>query len=423
MTATYAPGTDGKIAFPALVDCHVHFRQPGLEYKGDMNSEGTAAYYGGISVVCDMPNTKPPTNSVALFLEKVKMADEAAAQAVAAGRKPVKVHCFFGATAHEHLGELRALWTRPENARLKERCAGLKLYLDNSTGNLKSSAEVTEAAFALCGELQIPLVAHCEQAEINDAAATANPYTAPAAHSLRRPPESEEASVAYAIGLAAAHNTPLHVAHLSTAGGLHAIRAARRAHPSLRLTCEVTPHHLFLSAEDYPSCGCGGGWLKVNPPVRERAPHVDALWEGLLDGAIDCVGTDHAPHAIAEKEAKDGEPPSGLPGVELVVPLLLTVAAGQWPRVAEGFTPTHGDGGAGRRVAAIPEAVRRRLTYDDIVRVMHANPNRIFNLGLGEEPDRTFDAAAPWQVDHRQLHSKQCWSPYDGWQLVGKALL
>ncbi|RNF19301.1 putative dihydroorotase [Trypanosoma conorhini] len=381
-----------RVALPTLVDCHVHFREPGLEAKGDMRSEAAAAHAGGIGVVCDMPNTKPPTQTIAAFADKVRRA------------KAVEALCdirfFFGATAHEHLRELEALWTQPQHAALKARCAGLKLYLDNSTGNLKSSADVTEAAFALCGRLGTPLVAHCEHATQNDAASSAHPYTGPASHSLRRPVQSEAASIAYAVDLARRHGTLLHVAHLSTGEGLELVRRARGE--GLPVTCEVTPHHLFLTTEDY---GCCGSRVKVNPPVRPPEHH-ERLWEGVLDGTVDCIGTDHAPHTLEEKNDATN-PPSGMPAVELVVPLLLTVCAGRWPH------PT----------AARPKALEARsLKLEDVVRLMHTNPNRIFALGLSEAPQRTFDLAAEWVVAESQLKSKCGWSPYANWRLVGRAL-
>ncbi|KAH9584320.1 Amidohydrolase-related [Trypanosoma melophagium] len=381
-----------KIELPTLVDCHVHFREPGLEQKGDMRSESEAAYAGGIGVVCDMPNTKPPTQTIAAFAEKVQRA------------KTVESLCdirfFFGATTHEHLQELEELWTNPQHSALKQRCAGLKLYLDNSTGDLKSSSDVTEAAFALCGRLGITLVAHCEHAAHNDAACTAHPYTDAASHSLRRPAESEVASIAYAIELARQHKTHLHIAHLSTGDGLDHVRRARL--DGLHVTAEVTPHHLFLTTDDYSCCGTR---VKVNPPVRPPQHH-ERLWEGVLDGTVDCIGTDHAPHTLEEKNDV-GNPPSGMPSIELVVPLLLTVCAGRWPH------PT----------AERPKALKtRQLMIEDIVRLMHTNPNSIFNLGLSETKQRSFDLSTEWVVQESMLKSKCRWSPYANWRLVGKAL-
>lgn len=390
----------GVIYLPALIDCHVHFREPGFVHKGDMLSEGSAALAGGISVACDMPNTFPPTQTIHELSRKVERAS--------ASGCPIRLFFFFGATEKSHLAELEALWTQSAHETLKAHCCGLKLYLDNSTGDLKSSDDVTEAAFELCGRLDIPLVAHCEHSATNDSKGKEIPYSGPASHSLRRPPESEQRSIAQAIRLAVQHHTPLHIAHLSTQEGLEAIRQSRRDHAGLRLSCEVTPHHLFLSTEDYSCCGSRA---KVNPPVRD-VHHAERLWEGVLDGTIDCIATDHAPHTLREKEdvSEEQQPPSGMPGVELVVPLLLTVVAGSWPH------PN----------APIPATLMqtRKLTVKRVQEMLHDNPNKIFRLGVGKEKVKNiaFDVEQEWVVEEAALHSKCGWTPYKGWKLKGKVI-
>ncbi|KAG5508931.1 hypothetical protein GH5_06146 [Leishmania sp. Ghana 2012 LV757] len=391
------------VQLPPLIDCHVHFREPGLEQKADIASESTAAYYGGIAAACDMPNTSPPTQSIAALADKV-------ARAKATAHSDFQLFFFLGATAEAHLQELEELWTNPVHAELKAHCCGLKLYLDNSTGNMKSSHAIVEKSFEVCGRLQIVLVAHCEQSQINDAAAAQHPYDGPASHSLRRPAESEAASVQEAISLARHYRTPLHLAHISTAQSLDFVREARDADPTLQLTCEVTPHHLFLTTSDYSCCGAR---VKVNPPVRPPKHH-EALWAGLLDGTVDCVGTDHAPHTLAEKDHCDAaaQPPSGMPAIEVVVPLLLTVAAGQWPHPTAPKPAT----------LAAAEQQGRALTLEDVVRVLHTNPNRIFKLHQSDAPHRSFDLACEWTVRGEEMHSKCKWSPYEGWRLRGRAV-
>lgn len=416
------------VDLPCLIDCHVHFREPGLEHKATMRSESEAAYYGGISAVCDMPNTMPPTQSIAALADKVQ-------RSASIAHSRCRIFFYFGATAHTHLAELEQLWTDPAHADLRAHCCGLKLYLDNSTGDLRCDKDVTRAAFALCGRLRIPLVAHCEHSDTNAAAAAMVAYTGPASHSLRRPPDSEVRSIREAIALAQEHHTPLHIAHLSTEGGLAAVREARAQWPELSLTCEVAPHHLFLSPEDY---ACGQSRVKVNPPLRPRR-NVEALWRGVLDGTVDCIATDHAPHTRAEKgldgndDAADNHhrdnnstaeagqranrdttkavvvvAPSGMPGVEVVVALLLTVVSGRWPHPTE---------------TVMPEALQHgRLTLSDVVRLMHTRPMEIFNLPLTSTPGRRFDLTKCWTVEGAKLHSLCGWSPYEGWQLVGKAV-
>eukprot|EP00758_Cryptobia_borreli_P006754 Tbor_TRINITY_DN5198_c2_g2::TRINITY_DN5198_c2_g2_i1::g.25670::m.25670/K01465/URA4, pyrC; dihydroorotase len=182
---------------PGLIDCHVHFREPGYEHKATILSESTAARSGGIYTVCDMPNTHPNTNTIENLKYKINKAKEV--------ENICSVRFFFGATAFEHLRELETLFTSsdPEIIKLSKYCCGLKLYLDNSTGDMKSSNEVTEAAFELCSRLDIIIVCHCEHSEINNKSSLLIPYccSRPSSHSERRPPQSEVRSIKEAIAL------------------------------------------------------------------------------------------------------------------------------------------------------------------------------------------------------------------------------
>jgi dihydroorotase len=381
------------IRFPRLVDCHVHFREPGLEWKGDLLSESIAAFFGGISVVCEMPNTNPPTQTIVALQDKILRAKRA--------EKYCDARFFFGATCAAHLTELESLWCNLDFAETKRRCSGLKLYLDNSTGDMKADDNVLSAAFNLCGKLGVTLVAHCEHAPTNNSCCSTIPYTGPAAHSLRRPPISEARSIAAAIDLARTHKTKLHIAHLSTAEGLRAVVDARAA--GLSVTCEVTAHHLFLSTSSYDCCGAK---VKVNPPVRDLSDR-DALWEGVFNGDVNCFCTDHAPHTTAEKDDLVN-PPSGIPSVELLLPLLLTATNGIWPHPTDPPPPSWS---------------KYRLTHDHIIRMMHQQPNEIFSLGLSSELTTAVDLGCEWTVAEGKLHGKCGWSPYNGWKLTGKAIV
>lgn len=377
---------------PAIVDCHVHFREPGLTQKGDLLTESLAARAGGVSVVCEMPNTIPPTQTIDALRDKINRSLRC--------KNVCDVRFFFGATQQCHLDELKELWTNSALLPLKTRCCGLKLYLDNSTGDLKSEDSVTRSAFKLCSELGITLVAHCEDTETNNRCCDHVPYSDPSSHSQRRPPISEETSVKFAIGLAREYKTKLHVAHLSTEGGLTAVRAAKSE--GLPVTCEVTPHHLFLTTEDYPK---SGSHIKVNPPMRDLTNR-NALWVGLCDGSIDCVGTDHAPHTAEEKCAEN--PPSGIPGVELAVSLMLSSCSGHWPH------PT---------ACAPPGWPLKEISNhaDCLTKWMHSNPNKIFGLGLDPTPTTALSLDKIVVVRGADLSSKVKWTPYEGWVLKGSA--
>lgn len=348
----------GMFTLPGLIDCHVHFREPGLEHKGDMETESRAARAGGVFTVCDMPNTVPPTTTVKAFEDKVRRAERIT---------DVDIRFFFGITRFAHLEEFIKLKNR--------RCCGIKLYLDHSTGNQKVDANVTENVFRICAELDVPLVAHCEDSETNE-------------HDPSRPPESEVKSVEFALSLASKFKTPFHVAHLSTVGGLGLVRQAKR--DGSRVSCEVTPHHLFLTIDDFERLGA---LAKMNPPLRTKE-NQEALWEGINDGTIDCVSTDHAPHTLEEKQC--GSPtrgrldsPAGVPGVETMLPLLLT-----------------------------------RLSPEKITELCFDNPNQIFRLGKTKEEHRLqVDFDEEWVIHGRDLHGKCKWTPFEGWRVRSKVML
>jgi dihydroorotase len=376
---------------PCLVDCHVHFREPGLTHKGDLLTESQAAHAGGVAVVCEMPNTIPPTQTIEALRDKVDRSKRCEGFC--------DVRFFFGATDDSHLSQLRELWQNPDLATLKTRCSGLKLYLDNSTGDLKAEESVTRNAFRMCAELGITLVAHCEDTETNSRCCDHVPYSGPSSHSERRPPISEEKSVKFAIGLARENGTRLHIAHLSTRGGLSAVKSAKSE--GLPVTCEVTPHHLFLTTDDYPT---GGAHIKVNPPMRDVVNR-DALWAGLCDGSIDCVGTDHAPHTAEEKSVTEN-PPSGIPGVELVVSLMMSACSGHWPHPTAPPPPGWPFKEIGDHVFCL-------------TKWMHTNPNIIFGLNLDQSPTAELHVDELRIVRGAELHSKVKWTPYEGWVLKG----
>ncbi len=384
------------ITLPGLIDCHVHFREPGLTHKADMASESAAAAAGGVATVCEMPNTIPPVVTVEALADKVRRADRI---------QTCDIRFFMGATEKKHLIALRDVWhgASPTLKDVKRRCCGLKVFFDHSTGNQGADQETIAEAFRLCGELGIPLVAHCEDAEMNKKAHCTLQIaeSSVAVHSQMRPPESEVAAIKRAIGLAREYSTQFHVAHLSTAGGLQLVREAKKE--GLSVTCEVAPHHLFLTVDDYKTLGALG---KMNPPLRSKEDQA-ALWEGIADGTVDCISTDHAPHTLDEKQCEDPlKAPSGVPGVETMLPLLLTVAAGGWPNPR------------GEKVAGC------RLQITDIIRLCFENPNRIFGLGKKKDEHQiTVDMNKEWVIEGKNLHSKCGWTPYEGWKVAGKILL
>ncbi|MCF7844448.1 MAG: dihydroorotase family protein [Kiritimatiellales bacterium] len=380
------------ISLPGLIDCHVHFREPGFEHKGNMESESKAAVSGGVFTVCEMPNTNPATTSVAVFKDKVERASKIS---------DCDIRFFFGITENDHLDELRKLW---EDEELKKRCCGAKVFFDHSTGNQGAEKAVIEEAFKVCAELGIPIAAHCEDAEINEEAQRmilekVGDGNVPdvALHSLMRPCAAEAKAIEDAINLATKYGTQLHIAHLSTAQGIELVREAKDQ--NVNVTCEVAPHHLFLTVDDYKELGT---LAKMNPPLR-TASEQQALWKGIADGTVDCIATDHAPHTLEEKQIDNAlDSPSGVTGVETMLPLLLTVAAGKWPN--PNSAPPN-----------IPI-----FQYSNIPKLCFENPNRIFQLGASDEPRITIDMQKEWAITGSELHSKCGWTPYEGWKVKGQ---
>lgn len=395
----------GKILTPGFIDCHVHFREPGLEHKATMKTEAASAVAGGVTTVCEMPNTIPPTNTAAALADKIRRADVLQVSVTGHRSPGLDMRFFFGITEDAHLATLIELMSSSaeESIRLRSRLAGVKIYLDHSTGDQKIADALLDGVFSACAAHDLTLVAHCEDPATNAQAALQNTRTNIAAHSLIRPAQSEVIAIERAIELAQDHDTRLHIAHLSTEGGVAAVRDAKLE--GINVTCEVAPHHLFLTTDDYERLGTLG---KMNPPLRSQK-HRFALWQGIIDGIVDCISTDHAPHTLEEKQS--GEPlkaPSGVPGVETMIPLLLSVVAKHWPNPAE-------------QNASCP-----KLSMQDIVRLCFENPNRIFKLGKqsiakGHTADIVvIDPEAEWTIDAKKLHSKCGWSPFDGWRVKGK---
>ena len=402
----------GLLIFPGLIDCHVHFREPGMEHKETMATGAAAALAGGVTTVCEMPNTIPPVVTVAALADKVRRAGAACHPEPAKGDMrsvSVDIHFFFGATEISHLQVLRELWTSSsaELQRLKKSCCGLKLYLDHSTGNQKAGADVVDEAFKMCAELGIVAVCHCEDAEMNkiENLKLKIENNDISAHSKIRPPESEAKSIEYALGLAKKYGTHLHVAHLSTSYGIDLVRKAKKS--SIPVTCEVAPHHLFLTVDDYATLGT---LAKMNPPLRTRE-HQEALWQGIADGTVDCISTDHAPHTLKEKQCDDLlKAPSGVPGVETMLPLLLSAAAGHWPH------------------PKIFSIFNFQFSIPHVYRLCFTNPNHIFNLGKrgiieGAPADLILiDPKTEWTIKGKELHSKCGWTPYENWLVQGKII-
>ena len=350
----------GLLILPGLIDVHVHLREPGGEHKEDFHTGTCAALAGGVTTVLAMPNTNPPVINRRTLKEALRRAD-------------AKAVCDYGlyVGATEDNAE--------EAARLGEAIA-LKMYMGSSTGNLLVDRFPGQIAHFKTYPKDRILAVHAEDEE------AVRHY---ASGGVRRPPICAALGVARAITLAEQTGRRLHLCHVSTAYELALIRDARQR--GAQITCEVTPHHLFLSTED--ECRLGD-LARVNPPLR-GVEDIAALWEGL--GEVDMIATDHAPHTLEEKHS--AAPPSGMPGLETMLPLLLTA-------VHEG-----------------------RLSLPDIVRLTASGPARAFRLAHkgaiapGYDADLTLvDFDAEWVIDNSSLYTRCGWSPFAGRTVRGRVV-
>lgn len=358
----------GLTVLPGVIDPQVHFREPGKTYKEDLASGSRAAAAGGVTSFLEMPNTDPPTTTHALLAEK---------QALAASKCSAHYGFFFGATP-DNAAQVATLdpTTVP----------GLKIFMGSSTGSLLVNEQ--DALEALFAAAQVPIAVHAEdEARLKARAALYAGQTDPALHPIIRDEQAALIATKRAVDLAQRHQKRLHILHLSTA---EEVAFLRTLPPDGRVTTETLPQYLWLDASQYATLGTR---LQMNPPVRD-VRHQHALWQGLLDGTIQCIATDHAPHTLEEKALPYGQAPSGMPGVELSLPLMLE-------GVAQG-----------------------RCTLRQVVQWMCEGPAMCYgieNKGKllpGYDADLVLvDRKRPRTVVAEGLFTKVGWSPFEGWTL------
>ena len=361
----------GMVVCPGLVDIHVHLREPGQSHKETIASGTLAAAAGGFTSVCCMPNTSPVNDNAEITRW---MQDP---------HRGAHVNVFpIGAATMGSKGEQLT-----DFASLKK--AGAVAVTDDGKPILDE--RIMQQALMGAARLGIPVIQHAEDTRMTaDAAMNAGP-TAFRLGLRGWAPEAESSLVERDIHLAAETRGHYHVAHLSTAAALKAVRRARRDH--LQVTCEVTPHHFALIDEDVGNYDTN---FKMNPPLRSRSDR-EALIAGLLDGAIDCVATDHAPHACNEKNQEFDHAPFGITGLETALGLCISILHG-----------------------------RHKMPLKRIVELLSTNPARVMGLqgrgtlAVGSHADVTvFDLGKKWTYQVAQSHSKSKNSPFDGWKLQG----
>ena len=306
---------EGKWLMAGGIDAHVHFREPGLTHKADMATESLAAAAGGVTYVMDMPNTNPATTTAQALKEKLELAK---------GRTTGKIAFHIGATNSNAEDILRLIQEGDASAGIcPDDIAGVKVFMGSSTGNMLVDDNSTLARlFAISGK---PVLVHCEdeqtiKANLEKAVEKYGEEIPFREHENIRSRSACIRSSIRALEMAIKHGTRLVLCHISTKEEMEMVRAAKLSNPSI--IAETSCNYLWFCNEDYDRIGSR---VKCNPSVK-RPQDREALRQGLADGLIDTIGSDHAPHLLSEKENKYGKAPSGLPTIQQSLPVLLTIA-------------------------------------------------------------------------------------------------
>ncbi len=358
----------GLHILPGVIDTQVHFREPGLEHKEDLATGSLGAVMGGVTGVFEMPNTNPLTVTRAAFADKI---------ARATGRMHCDFAFFIGGT-HENVAEL------PELERLPG-CAGVKVFMGSSTGSLLVADD--DGVGNILAAISRRAAFHSEDEYRLEERKPLRIPGDPRSHPVWRDPEAALRSTKRLVALAHKHGKRIHVLHISTAEEM----AFLADHKDVA-TVEVTPHHLTLDETAYERLGT---FAQMNPPVRDKA-HRSGIWAGIHNGVVDVLGSDHAPHTIEEKQKPYPSSPSGMTGVQTLVPIMLD----------------HVNSG--------------RLTLERFADLSSAGPARIFNIArkgriaVGFDADLTVvDMSRRETITNKWIASKAGWTPYDGVTVAG----
>ncbi len=358
----------GLHILPGVIDSQVHMREPGAEHKEDLETGSRAAVMGGVTAVFEMPNTKPLTITAEALADKVKRATN-------------RMFCdfaFYMGGTHQNAGELAAFEKLPG-------CAGIKVFMGSSTGELL--VEDDEGVAHILAHTQRRAAFHSEDEYRLRTRVTHIVPGNPASHPIWRDDEAARLCTERLIRIARKAKKRIHVLHISTAAEMPLLAANKDV-----ATVEVTPHHLTLSSDDYARLGTK---LQMNPPVR-GLEHQAAIWQALQSGVVDVLGSDHAPHTLEEKSKPYPNSPSGMPGVQTLVPVMLD-------HVNKG-----------------------RLSIERLVDLTSHGPARIFGISrkgrIAEGFDADFtivDLKKNRTISNSWIESKCGWTPYDGREVTG----
>lgn len=371
---------NGALTLPAGIDVHVHFREPGMAAKENWYTGSCAAAAGGITTVIDQPNTIPPTTDRRSFEQKLKLA-----------KKKSIIDFGINGGVTSNIEKLEELW------KLGVTAFG-EIFMAESTGGLNINEETFEEALVEIKRLGAMATIHAEDEKMRlELEELLKGYISSDYHSKVRPNACEAAAVQKALELISKMKVRAHFCHMSTLEAIGMIRKekylARRENKTPLFTCEVTPHHLFLSTRDWERLRSFG---KMNPPLR-GSHSIKALVNGINDGTIDMVASDHAPHLESEKDTDLRFAPSGVPGVETLMPLMLAAV----------------------RKNILPLAQMIMLTSWNPAKAFGLERQAKGRLEVGFDADLIIvDPRALQPLKAEMLHSKAGWTPFEGMDVV-----
>lgn len=360
----------GLHLLPGVIDSQVHFREPGLTHKEDLESGTRGALLGGVTSIFEMPNTQPPTTTRELLEEKLQKAK---------GRCHTHYAFYVGASP-DNADSLKELEQHPH-------CSGVKLFMGSSTGSLLVEEDLHIERVLRSGRRRV--IVHAEdESRLRSRRHLAEEGAHPRFHPIWRDEETAYLATQRLLRLARLTGRPVHVLHVSSAREMDLLKTQKDI-----ATVEVLPQHLTLSA---PECyERWGTFAQMNPPIRDQL-HQDRLWKAILDGTVDIIGSDHAPHTREEKAKPYPQSPSGFPGVQTLVTLMLN------------------------------HVHQRRLSLEKFVELVTENPRRVFGIknkgriAVGFDADFTIiDLKKTRRIENSWIASRVGWTPFDGMQTTG----
>lgn len=358
------------IILPGIIDSQVHFREPGLIHKEDLESGTRAALLGGVTTIFEMPNTSPSTTTKELFLDKLDRAKN----------RCHTNYAFYIGASEENADQLSQLESLPH-------CCGVKVFMGSSTGSLL--VEDDTLLETILKNTQKRLVVHCEDEQrLKERKSLLQDHPTVALHPLWRDPITSYNAVKRLVTLAENLNRKVHVLHVTCQEEVEYLAHHRRT-----ASVEVLPQHLTLFApECYERLGTKA---QQNPPIREKN-HQEALWKALTSGVIDVIGSDHAPHTLEEKARPYPQTPSGMPGVQTLLPIMLN------------------------------HVHNNKLSLEKLTALLTENVRDVFNIQnkgriqIGFDADFTIiDPKKERRIENNWIQSKSKWTVFDGMKVTG----